>query len=79
MSHTIFPFLIIPIPTNLPVGYGIDSTSGPNKCLLQCRGLIKERELIQEAADRINLSYGMFMRPPIASIYPTACLCVVLL
>jgi hypothetical protein len=58
----ILPFLIIPIPSEIPTGYGIESTSGPNKCLIQCRGLLHERDKIQEAADRINLSYGTFMR-----------------
>jgi hypothetical protein len=60
--QNIFPFIIIPIPSELPVGYGIDATSGPNKCLLQCRGILRERDLIQEAAARLNLTYGTFMR-----------------
>jgi len=62
MSTNFYPFLIIPIPTEVPVGFGIHATSGPDGCLIQCRGLVVEREYIKRAAHTIGLSYGSFLR-----------------
>lgn len=57
-----FPFFIIPFPSPIPVGFGIDSTTGPHGCFLQARGLKHERELIEKAAHKIGLSRGELMR-----------------
>lgn len=57
-----YPFLIIPIPTEIPVGFGIHATSGPEGVFIQCRGLIVEREYIKKAAHTIGMTYGGFMR-----------------
>lgn len=56
------PFLIIPIPTRIPVGFGIHATSGPNGRLILCRGLLQEREKIARAAEAIGMTYGGFIR-----------------
>lgn len=57
-----FPFFLIPFPSPIPVKFGIESTSGPNGCWLQCRATKPERERIQEAADRLGLTKGELMR-----------------
>lgn len=57
-----FPFFIIPFPTPIPTKFGIEATSGPNGCWLQCRATYPEREKIQAAADRIGLTKGELMR-----------------
>lgn len=64
MSTNFLPFLIIPIPTNIPVGYGVNSTvpGSPNGLFIQCRGLKQEKELVQRAAAAIGMTYGGFMR-----------------
>lgn len=58
----IFPFWIIPVPSKIPVSFGIHATSGPNGCWLQCRATYPEREKLQAAAERIGLSKGELMR-----------------
>lgn len=62
MSNHIFPFLIIPLPTEIPVGFGIHATSGPHGVFIQCRGLVAEREYINRAATKLGLPYGSFIR-----------------
>lgn len=62
MSTNFLPFLILPIPTEIPTGFGIHSTTGPEGVLIQCRGLVAEREYIKKAADAVGMTYGSFMR-----------------
>lgn len=57
-----FPFLIIPLPTEIPVGFGIHATCGPEGIFIQCRGLVPEREYIKKAANRLGMTYGSFIR-----------------
>jgi hypothetical protein len=57
-----FPFLFINLPTAIPTGYGVESTTGPYGIFISCRGLLRERELITKAARRIGISYGEFIR-----------------
>jgi hypothetical protein len=52
----------IPLPTEIPHSYGLEATSGPNGCFIQCRGTKMERDKIAAAAAKIGLSYGTFMR-----------------
>lgn len=52
----------IPIPTPIPYSWGIEATSGPDGCFIQCRGTVPEREKIKTAAALLGLSYGGFMR-----------------
>ncbi|MCA2510509.1 MAG: hypothetical protein IM561_09015 [Microcystis sp. M60BS1] len=54
--------MVLPLPTTIPQSYGLESTSGPNGCFIQCRGTKNEREKISKAAAKIGLSYGTFMR-----------------
>lgn len=54
--------LTIPLPTQIPYSWGIEATSGPEGCFIQCRGTIPEREKIKRAAAVLGLSYGGFMR-----------------
>lgn len=54
--------LVIPLPTELPKGHGVDSVVGPYGCFIQCRGTTKERDLIRRAAYSLGISYGSFIR-----------------
>ena len=56
------PLITIPLPTDIPYGYGIAATSGPQGCLIQARATTPERDKIQQAAAAIGVSYGTFMR-----------------
>lgn len=65
-----------PTTTDLPVGYfiprptefkraigrGIDSTVGPEGCLIQYRGTETEKKLIKQAAAVLGITYGSFIR-----------------
>lgn len=57
-----FPFMLMYLPTPMPTGYGIDSTRGPEGIFISCRGLVKERDHIRAAAERLGLGYGEFIR-----------------
>lgn len=57
-----FPFIPIPLPTEIPRERGILATSGPDGIFISCRGLVAERRLIQQAAARIGVTYGEFIR-----------------
>lgn len=54
--------ITIPVPSEIPYGYGLAATSGPEGCLIQCRGTVPEREKIKYAAHLLGLTYGTFMR-----------------
>lgn len=54
--------ITLPIPTDIPYSYGIEATSGPYGCLIQCRGTHKERDKIKKAAALVGVSYGTFIR-----------------
>lgn len=62
MANELPTHLNLPIPTDIPYSYGIEATSGPYGCLIQCRATKKEREKIQRAAELCGVSYGTFMR-----------------
>lgn len=53
---------MIPVPVQLERARGRASTSGPEKCFLQCRGTKMERAAIEQAADICGVSSGTFMR-----------------
>lgn len=55
-------FINLPIPTEIPYSYGIEATSGPYGCLIQCRGTHRERDKIKRAAALVGVSYGTFIR-----------------
>lgn len=58
-----FPNLIyIPLPTAIPIGRGVESTRGPYGIFFGGRGLQHEKDLIHEAAARIGITYGEFLR-----------------
>lgn len=54
----------IPRPREFQTHYGrgIDSCRGPEGCFIQFRGVITERDKIQQAAKVLGISYGNFMR-----------------
>lgn len=54
--------LTLPLPTDIPYSYGIEATSGPEGCFIQCRGTKKERDKIHYAASLVGVSYGTFIR-----------------
>lgn len=62
MSTNFYPFLIIPIPTDIPVGFGIHATSGPEGVFIICRGLKSEKAYIHKAAAAIGMTYAGFIR-----------------
>lgn len=55
-------YINLPIPTEIPYSYGLEATSGPNGCFIQCRGTKPEREKIARAAALVGVSYGTFIR-----------------
>lgn len=59
--------MIIPYPRPIAYGRGIESTVGPNGCLLQCRGTEQEKDKIKDAAAFLGVSYGAFMRSVVNS------------
>jgi hypothetical protein len=62
MSQELPQFILLPLPTEIPRSYGLEATSGPYSCLIQCRGTKKERDKIQKAAALLGITYGTFMR-----------------
>jgi len=54
----------IPRPQELKraTGRGIDSTVGPEGCLIQYRGTEFEKNKIKRAAAALGITYGSFMR-----------------
>lgn len=56
------PIITIPLPTVIPYGKGLESTIGPQGCLIQTRGTVPEKDKIKRAAAKVGISYGAFMR-----------------
>ena len=51
-----------PVPFERARAKGIESSTGPNGCLVQYRGTTFEKERIKRAAEYCGVSYGTFMR-----------------
>lgn len=52
----------IPIPDDIPRGYGLAATTGPNGCFIQFRGTQQEKAKIFAAAECLGILSSTFMR-----------------
>lgn len=56
------PFYYLPIPTEIPYGKGIESTSGPHGIKIVFRATTMEREKVARAAAKVGVTSAVFMR-----------------
>lgn len=50
------------VPANIERGYGINSTFGPNGCMMILRSTVVEREKVHKAAKLLGISASTFIR-----------------
>lgn len=54
--------LTLPVPSRIPIAYGLHSTVGPNGCYIVFRGTYQERDKIHYAADLLDITLSEFIR-----------------
>lgn len=54
--------ITIPEPRPIPKGRGVNSTGGKQGTIIRSRALKREKKLIQDAADKLDVTESEFIR-----------------